>query len=43
VLRETRRRGAVFCQNPAVPDLDELKIPKAMRPVAEDIVLITGE
>ena len=32
-----------MCQNPAVAELDELKIPKAMRPIAEDIVLITDE
>jgi len=31
----------VLCQNPAVAELDELKIPKATRPVAEDIIEIT--
>jgi hypothetical protein len=29
------------CQNPDVADLDELKIPKGTRPVAEEIILIT--
>jgi hypothetical protein len=32
---------AILCQNPAVAKLDELKIPRAMRPVAEDIIEIT--
>jgi hypothetical protein len=31
------------CQNPAMADLDELKIPKGMRPVAEDIIQVTDE
>jgi hypothetical protein len=31
------------CQNPAVADLDELKIPKGMRPVAEEIIQITDQ
>jgi hypothetical protein len=35
--------GHGMCQNPAVADLDELKIPKAIRSVAEDIILITDE
>ena len=43
VLREPSPRGAVICQTPAVADLDELKIPKAMRPVAEAIIVITDE
>src|SRR5690348_6088068 len=42
-LREPSVPGAVICQTPAVADLDELKIPKAMRPVAEAIILITDE
>ena len=33
----------VLCQNPAVAELDELKIPKAMRPVTEDVIQITDE
>ncbi len=33
----------VPCQNPAVADLDELNIPKAARPVAEEIIGITDE
>jgi hypothetical protein len=36
-------RAAVVCQDPAVADLDELKIPKVLRPVAEDIILITDQ
>jgi hypothetical protein len=32
-----------MCQNPAVAELDELKIPKAMRPVADDIIQVTDE
>jgi hypothetical protein len=32
---------AILCQNPAMAELDELKIPRAMRPVAEDIIEIT--
>lgn len=43
VLREPRVRGAAICQTSAVADLDELKIPKAMRPVAEAIILITDQ
>lgn len=31
------------CQNHAVVELDELKIPKGLRPVAEEIVQITDE
>jgi hypothetical protein len=31
----------VPCQNPAVADLDELNIPKAARPVAEEFIGIT--
>ncbi len=38
-----RPAGHVVCQNPAVADLDELKIPKGMRPVAEDIIQITDQ
>jgi Domain of unknown function (DUF6398) len=34
---------AVLCQNLAVADLDELKIPKAVRPVAEEVITITDE
>jgi hypothetical protein len=34
---------AVLCQNPAVAELDELKIPKATRPVAEEVIEITDE
>jgi hypothetical protein len=34
---------AVLCQNPAVAELDELKIPKAVRPVAEEVITITDE
>jgi hypothetical protein len=30
-----------LCQNPAVAELHELKIPKTMRPVAEEIIEIT--
>ena len=36
-----RPAGHVVCQNPAVADLDELKIPKGTRPVAEEIIQIT--
>jgi Domain of unknown function (DUF6398) len=32
-----------LCQDLAVADLDELKIPKATRPVAEEIIAITDE
>src|ERR1700677_392141 len=35
------RARTVLCQNPAVAELEELKIPKAMRPVAEDIIEVT--
>jgi Domain of unknown function (DUF6398) len=38
-----RRADHVVCQNPAVADLDELKIPKVMRPVAEEIILVTDQ
>jgi hypothetical protein len=34
---------AVLCQNPAVAELDELKIPKAVRPVADEVITITDE
>lgn len=43
MFREPRAVGAVVCQNPVVADLDELKIPKALRPVAEDIIVITDQ
>jgi hypothetical protein len=33
--------GPALCQNPAVVELDDLKIPRATRPVAEDIIQIT--
>jgi hypothetical protein len=33
--------GHAVCQNPAVVELDELKIPKVTRPAAEDIIQIT--
>ena len=33
----------MLCQNPAVTQFDELNIPKATRPVAEEIVGITDE
>ena len=36
-------RLAVLCQNLAVAELDELKIPKAVRPVAEEVITITDE
>jgi hypothetical protein len=38
-----RRLLAVLCQNLVVADLEELKIPKAVRPVAEEIITITDE
>jgi Domain of unknown function (DUF6398) len=34
---------AVLCQNPAVTDLDELKIPKATRPGAQAIIALTDQ
>jgi hypothetical protein len=34
---------AVLGQNLGVADLDELKIPKAVRPVAEEVITITDE
>jgi len=40
---EPQSAGRAVCQNPAVADLDELKIPKGMRPVAEDIIQITDQ
>ena len=33
----------MLCQNLVVADLEELKIPKAVRPVAEEIITITDE
>jgi Domain of unknown function (DUF6398) len=33
----------VLCQNPAVAEFDELKIPNAVRPVAEEVIKITDE
>jgi hypothetical protein len=45
VVRALRTQAGrrVLCQNPAVAELDELKIPKAMRLVAEDLIQITDE
>lgn len=34
---------AILCQNPAVAEFDELKIPKAVRPVAEEVIKITDQ
>jgi hypothetical protein len=34
---------AVLCQNLVVADLEELKIPKAVRPVAEEVITITDQ
>ena len=33
----------MLCQNPAVAEFDELKIPNAVRPVAEEVIKITDE
>jgi hypothetical protein len=42
VLTPTSLLG-MLCQNLAVAELDELKIPKTMRPAAEDVIVITDE
>jgi hypothetical protein len=40
-IRLVRRVGGAVWQNPGVAELDELKIPNATRPVAEEIIKIT--
>ena len=41
ICREDPRPPAARCQNRGVAELDELEIPKAARPVAEEIIKIT--
>jgi hypothetical protein len=41
--REDSRLLAGLCQNPAVDEFDELKIPNAVRPVAEEVIKITDQ